>query len=101
MEELYGYDIDGVLSENIHVKFPYIIISGRTFKEYDNFVKQLAQTVPVYIRGIGEYGDRQHAGEFKSKIINLMGVDEYYEDDPLQADIIKANCKKCKVILIK
>ncbi len=99
-DKLYGYDIDGVISKNIQVKFPYVIISGRTFKEYDKFVKQLAQNIPVYIRGVGEYGDRIHAGEFKSQIINILEVSEYYEDDPAQANIIKLNCPDCKVIMV-
>lgn len=101
MEVLYGYDIDGVMTKNIKVKFPYIIISGRTFRHYDAFVKQLAQNVPVYIRGIGEVEDWQLAGHFKASIINLMKVTEYYEDEPLQADIIKANCLNCKVIMVE
>lgn len=101
MEELYGYDIDGVMTKNIQVKFPYIIISGRTFKHYDTFVKELAQNAPVYIRAIGDSSDWKHSAYFKASIINLMKITEFYEDEPKQADIIRANCPDCKVIMVK
>ena len=57
---LNGYDIDGVITAGI--KPDGVIISGRTFAEYDNTCKQLAQTNPLYIRGSGKFGDREHSG---------------------------------------
>lgn len=61
---LRGYDIDGVLTAGIVPVSPYVVISGRTFSEYDGFVKNLAQSAPVYIRGNGAVGDRVQAGNF-------------------------------------
>ena len=98
MEKLIGYDIDGVLTAGVKPVGNYVVISGRTFAEYDNFAKQAAAMAPVYIRGVGLYGDRVHAGHFKATIINLLGVVEFHEDDDVQINIIKANCPGCNVI---
>ncbi len=98
MEKLTGYDIDGVLTAGIKPIGNYVVISGRTFLEYDDFVIKIASIAPVYIRGTGLYGDRIHAGNFKASIINLLKVDEFHEDDDIQIEIITKNCPDCKVI---
>ena len=89
---MIGYDIDGVLDSGFEPTGDFVIISGRTFAEYDNLCRRLAQLAPLYIRGVGEFGDRQAAGEFKALMINHLGVTVFYEDDKIQADII---CKLC------
>ena len=103
MEEkkLVGYDIDGVLTDGVIPEERYVVISGRTFAEYDETCKRLAQNVPLYIRGSGKYGDRLDAGNFKAKMINHLGVVKYYEDDQVQANIIKNSCPACELILWK
>lgn len=88
-DKLIGYDIDGVLTSGIVPQMPCVVISGRTFVEYDDFAKKAANICPVYIRGAGAYGDRNHAGWFKATMIKHLGVTEFYEDDPLQIDMIK------------
>jgi len=98
---LRGYDIDGVLTNGIVPIEPYVVISGRTLSEYDNFAKKLANSAPLYIRGTGNYGDREHAGRFKALIINTLDVKEFYEDDIIQLNIIKNSCKNCSVFLVK
>lgn len=87
-----GYDIDGVLTSGIVPEKDSVVISGRTFAEYDDFAKQAAQLCPVYIRGVGEFGDRVGAGFFKAKMIKHLEVTEFYEDDDLQISIIKEEC---------
>lgn len=100
MSELNGYDFDGVTSIGVRLQQPCVIISGRTFSEYDEFIKSFAQDVPMYIRGAGAPGDQQHAGKHKAAIINLLGVRNFYEDDPVQLQIIRDNCPNCKVFLV-
>lgn len=96
---LRGYDIDGTLTTGLKPIMPYVVISGRTFKEYDEITKKLAQEAPVYIRGKGNMGDREEAGKFKALMINLLGVEEFYEDDPMQIDIIQKLCT-CKIVRV-
>ena len=100
MKKLVGYDIDGVLMR-MKPGEGAVIISGRTFDEYDDYAKRLASIFPVYIRGTGLYGDRKHAGEFKAKMIKILGVTDFYEDDDLQAEIIKKANPKCNIKLLK
>lgn len=88
---LIGFDIDGVISSDFQFPPNSVVISGRTFYEYDDFCKKLAQEVPVYIRGSGIFGDRIDAGNFKSEMINRLGVTEFHEDDPIQINIIRLN----------
>ena len=85
--KLVGYDIDGTLT-GLEGLEGSVVISGRTFAEYDKFARSLAARVPVYIRGCGAYGDRQHAAQFKAMMIRFLGVTEYHEDDLFQAEII-------------
>ena len=56
--------------------------------EWNDVVKKLANKAPVYIRGTGKYGDQYHAGKFKADMINMLGINEFYEDDPIQINII-------------
>ena len=92
-----GYDIDGTLTGSEDLS-GCVVISGRTFAEYDDLCKQLAQECPVYIRGAGAYGDRRHAGEFKAGMIHALGVTVYHEDDPVQAEIIERLCPRVRVV---
>ena len=95
---LYGYDIDGVATAGAELKQPFVVVSGRTFGEYDVFARQLAQDAPVYIRGSGAYGDHKAAGEFKAMMIKHLGVTEFHEDHPLQIEIIRRNCPAVKIV---
>jgi len=84
-----GYDIDGVLTAGYTPKPGDVVISGRTFAEYDKTAKQAAQICPVYIRGSGRFGDDRDAGEFKAIMIQRLGVTKFYEDSETQIEIIK------------
>jgi hypothetical protein len=96
---MIGYDIDGVLTTGKFTPAPDdVVISGRTFAEYDETCKQLASVCPVYIRGVGKFGDRAHGGRFKAFVIRMLGVTKFYEDDEVQIKLIKAACPDCEII---
>jgi len=94
---LRGYDIDGTLTTGLRPVKPYVVISGRTIAEYDETVKKLANEAPVYIRCTGKVGDRIAAGNFKAEVIKLLDVKEFYEDDEVQAQIIRDRCPEVVV----
>lgn len=96
---LRGYDIDGVLSVGVQPEHPYVVLSGRTFPEYDAFCKELASNAPVYIRGIGKYGDVVAAGQFKALMINALKITEFHEDDLVQAEIIGNLCPNTTLVM--
>lgn len=85
-----GYDLDGVLTKGGFLPVePFVIISGRTFQEYDHVCQSWARLAPLYIRGIGEYGDHVAAALFKSKIIKMLKLARFYEDNEVQARILQ------------
>lgn len=92
-----GYDIDGTLTTGLKPIEPYVVISGRTWKEWDS---SISWHVPVAIRGVGVYGDPTDAANFKVKMINLWEVTDYYEDDERQAEIIRRDCPNCTVHMV-
>lgn len=97
-----GYDIDGVLTAG-HTPQPgeeWCVISGRTWAEYDTFVRSLAVQAPVYIRGAGAYGDQQAAGDFKAIMCLHLGIERFFEDDPIQAKIITEKAPYTEVVLV-
>lgn len=95
---MIGYDIDGVLTSGFTPQPNDVVISGRTFVEYDNTAKNAALICPVYIRGVGRRGDKQHAGRFKANMIQILGVTRFYEDDPVQIAIIQMQNPDCEII---
>lgn len=98
---MIGYDIDGVLTNGYRPSPGDVVISGRTFPEYDDTAKRAAQICPVYIRGIGRFGDDQHAGEFKAEMITRLGVTKFYEDSPVQIEIIRSRCPHVEIVHVK
>lgn len=84
-----GYDIDGVLTAGYRPQRGDVVISGRTFAEYDETCRRAAEICPVYIRGSGKFGDDSDAGEFKAMMIKRLGVTTFYEDSGTQIEIIK------------
>lgn len=102
MNELVATDLDGTYEFFDRLQPPpTLCITGRTWAEYDDLVKRIASIMPTYIRGKGAYGDRIDAGRFKATIIKELGVTRYYEDDPLQAEIIKKAVPEVDVILVR
>lgn len=95
---LTAYDCDGVLTAGAELKQPCVVISGRTFAEYDDTLKSAAQVCPVYIRGAGKYGDHLDAAWFKIDMIKRLGVTEMHEDHPLQAMLIKQECPNVTLV---
>src|SRR5437868_15452535 len=98
--DLRGYDIDGTLTTSLKPIKPYVVISGRTLEEYNGLAKQLAAEVPVYIRGTGKLGDAVHAGSFKARMINILGIKEFYEDDDTQIQVIRRDSPWCKIMKV-
>lgn len=101
---LVATDLDGTYGHDVfHPKppsSPTLCISGRTFAEYNDKAKSVACAMPLYIRGIGREGDAHAAGEFKAKIITLLGVSHFLEDDAIQAAIIRERCPNVQVCMV-
>lgn len=101
MMGLVGSDIDGVLAAGfIPEEKDYVIISGRMFWEWRPTVALLGFSRPIYLRPNGGDGNGDSAGHWKAYMINELGVEKFYEDDPAQIAIIRSKCPQCKVVRI-
>jgi len=95
-----GTDLDGTYEWALtQTPPPTVCITGRTWAEYDDTARTVAFAMPVYIRGEGRYGDREHAGQFKAAMCDALNVTRFYEDDPLQAAIIRRLNMNVEVVL--
>ena len=107
------FDFDGVTREGNHPSPGDVIITGRTFEEFEIVVEYLKKhhlMVPVYfnpvhLRDRGNHCDaaRQHSGMHKVKIIQLLkdnevNIGKFHEDDPIQAELIKAHHPDVEVV---
>lgn len=94
---LNGYDYDGTLDVgNIKPKKPFVVITGRTWFEGK---PDVPDAVGIFMRGDGRVGDREAAGRFKAQTIERLGVQSFWENDPLQVAIIQDLCPEVKVHL--
>ena len=100
-EAMRGYDVDGVLTAGVIPKSPYVVISGRTLDEWNRTLSDIGTKVPIYLRPYGLPGDYVLAGKWKAEMIHKLGITEFYEDMPIQIEIIRSACPDCKVIEVK
>lgn len=98
---LTGYDLDGVVFRGVKPQKldNAVYISGRMYDCFDALYTQLDKH-PIYIRPIGSEPGSIAAGKWKAAMINLLGVKVFYEDEPIQLEIIKRECPQCYVKLV-
>lgn len=109
-----SYDIDGVifLGKGIKGIYPYdddIIITGRSFEERpetDAMLKDLGIENIVYYNELPfSKKTRTTSGKHKATILTMLHnigavVQCHFEDDPLQAEVVRYECPWVHVILI-
>lgn len=80
-----------------------VIVTGRSWEEFQDYqdLKE-GPDKPVFF-GTYPMSDKSMVDRatHKADIINKIGITEYYEDDPRDADIIKILCPGCKLHLVK
>jgi hypothetical protein len=100
-----GFDIDGVLLPSMKVPKPEktdFIITGRSFHNAFKTVIELSEHMiyaPVYFnpRPPHEVNPQTNA-DWKATMIDLLGIEEFYEDDAYQVEVIRAWCPNVRVI---
>jgi len=89
---LKGYDFDGVISIGIIPDRHGVIITGRSYEEapeINNFLRSKGIFNPVYFNPAKfDFRSAEVSGRWKSNMIDLLGVHEFFEDEKVQADII-------------
>ena len=99
-----GFDIDGVISIGIYPGPNDIIITGRSFEEEEEttiFLKNRGISNKVYFNPIPfDEKTRESSGIHKAIKIKELKPEFFFEDDPIQWDIIMALCPQVKVVKI-
>lgn len=108
------YDIDGVIfmgwdMDGVHPAENDILITGRSNQEMPETLEMLKEhgiNNMVYFNPTPfEQKSREDSGRHKGRILNyLLSMGEkinlHFEDDPIQADIIKQLCPSVNVVLL-
>jgi hypothetical protein len=114
--DIYGYDFDGVISIGITPRASSdIIITGRCIDEQDEIraiLKKRGIKCKVYFnpmtlaeRGNHTVAARTFSGNHKANTINRLLnkciiVSRFFEDDPIQYQIIQENCPSVELVNI-
>ena len=97
-----SFDIDGVISIGIHPGPDDVIITGRSFEEYEETAEML-HSKGIYNQVFYSpvpYSEktREISGHHKARIIKALEIERCFEDDPIQVAIIRALCDNCVVV---
>lgn len=101
---IVAHDIECLIYPSLLPKHPYgeddkvVIISGRTFEEWEKSGKSIAKDFICYVRGSGETGDYIHSAYWKAFVINEIDVDVYFEEDPRQVTILRNTCTHTLIV---
>lgn len=98
---MYSFDLDGVISIGIRPGPDDVIITGRSAEEYKETYKWLHDRGihnPVFFSPVPfDSKTRLISGIHKSNMIRILGIERHFEDDPVQADVIR-KMTKCYVV---
>lgn len=111
-----SFDIDGVINmEDYPGVYPGVndvIITGRSYEEYyETYVMMSNKGISnpiIYNPKPFDKKTRKSSGKHKARAINKFNETQigsqiviHYEDDPVQAKIIKKKCPEVKVVLLQ
>lgn len=107
-----SFDIDGVIFMGVGRTgvFPGphdVIITGRSVEEKAETIAMLRErgiTNHVYFNPIPfDKKTRESSGQHKAYVINMLGglIDIHFEDDPIQADVIRQSCPNVNLVLLE
>jgi len=109
MIKINGFDNDGVISIGIYPGPHDVIITGRSFeeeKETIEFMHNKGIFNKVYFNPVKFIEKtRKSSGEHKVNIINELKnngviIDIFFEDDPIQKEVIEKGCPWVKIVHI-
>lgn len=102
---MHSFDIDGVITVGIYPGPNDVIITGRSFEEQPETRRMLDSfgiKNQVYYNALPfNKKSRVSSGCHKAQVINELGITRHFEDDPIQADVIRAECPDCYVVMIQ
>lgn len=104
-KHLTGYDLDGCITKGLFPEREAVIITGRSWQESEKTYKYLKRKSiynAVYFNPV-DFKDKNpiSSAEWKSKMIKMLKVGIFFEDEPLQIKIIKEKVSECIVNQVK
>ena len=102
---MIGYDFDDVITSGITPVRDSVIITGRSFEEapeVNYYLKEKGIFNPVYYSP-HRVGDTlpKNSAKWKVRMLKLLKVDTFYEDDIEQIEIIEECLPNLEIIQIK
>lgn len=96
-----AYDYDGVITIGVKAKKGVPIITGRTIDEIEKVDDKTKKNHPVYFNPISlSEKTIEREIEWKAKMINQLGVEEYFEDTPEVIVKLRKLCPNCNIVNI-
>jgi mannose-6-phosphate isomerase-like protein (cupin superfamily) len=94
-----AYDYDGVITKGIKPDSYSPIITSRTIDEVDKIDEETRKNHPIYFNPIGlNEKSLDKEVEWKAKMINLLGVEEFYENNVEVVSRLLSLCPKCHIV---
>ncbi len=100
-----GFDFNGVVDTGrFNIEPTDIIVTGNTIAMAPAVLKWLAAhniSCPVYFNPAKDGAfNREAAGQWKASVIAAAELEEFYEDDPVQAAIISERCPELRLVRV-
>jgi len=94
-----AYDYDGVIDAGIQPEKGAPVITSRTIDEIEKVDEETRKNHPVYFNPISlnEKTIKKEI-EWKAKMINQLGIEEYFEDNPEVIFGLDKLCPNCHII---
>jgi hypothetical protein len=109
MAQINGFDCDGVITVGIYPGPHDIIITGRSYEEKPEteamLLKRGITNSVIYNNVEFIHKTRKSSGEHKAKYIKLLAdagivINNFFEDDPIQKEVIERECPWINVVHI-
>lgn len=103
MKERTGYDFNGVVDTGRFVPVEDDVIITSNNKPYAVtatlvWLRDRQILVPVYFNPYAH--NKVSGGVWKAEMINKLRLTKFYEDDPIQFDIIQKTCPEVELIKV-
>jgi len=95
-----AYDFDGV-ADKIKLKPNAPIITGRSYEEIEKIPSSIRLKHPIYFNPVPIIEKtRKSEIKWKAKMINLLGIELYYEDTPEIIVELRKRCRNCYIVKV-
>lgn len=99
-----SFDLDGVITVGIRPSADDVIITGRSFEEEPEttaYLNSIGVRNKVYYNPeVFDKKTRVSSGYHKAATLLQLGIRRHFEDDPVQAEVIRQNTN-CYVVMIQ